>query len=228
MWFEQHTWCLDDENRGRGVGGWVVVSIDHTSVTWQCVWCNQSDNGRCEQLSLESLKVSVCAHFVLVYRARPFSRRALTPPTSGVARKGSSSIDWFCLCVCMYIHKLTIATYSTYRKLLIFLLCKIQSYSSGWQWSFITMVTNKQPLLYLPLLQCLLFPLPPSGRVMAVQWDGAATATGGEWIREWTEVGTGVSEKLFARWRRECVLVCTVGSAVGCWHRAEGIQFTPR
>ena len=127
----------------------------------------------------------------------------------------------------MYIHKLTIATYSTHRKLLIFLLCKIQSYSSGWQWSFITMVTNKQPLLYLPLTQCLLSPLPPSGRVMAVQWDGAATATGGEWIREWTEVGTGVSEKLFARWRRECVLVCTVGSAVG-WHRAEGIQFTPK
>ena len=25
--------------------------------------------------------------------ARPFSRRTLTPPTSGVARKGSSSID---------------------------------------------------------------------------------------------------------------------------------------
>ena len=127
--------------------------------------------------------------------------------------------EWVCVCVCVCVctHVLCFCTclyvpnwlqpLSTYRKLLIFLLCKIQSYSSGWQWSFITMVTNKQPLLYLPLLQCLLFPLPPSGRVMAVRWDGAATATGGEWIREWTEVGTGVSEKLFARWRRECVSV---------------------
>ena len=26
--------------------------------------------------------------------ARPFSRRALAPPTSGIARKGSSSIDY--------------------------------------------------------------------------------------------------------------------------------------